>query len=224
MNKIIIVTKGLTGENYQDFQKRIFIVCRDLMEKTHPAYLSVSLTKHAPPIVSVIPFKKKKIAVISVGEPDQKKLLDIINSIENLVGIYTVEEAQPVKYEKSWPDGMETIGVCLLTLFRQRKDIDYDTFIDLWHNGHTPLSLRLHPLWNYNRNVVIGQLIQGNEQYDGIVEEQFRHRRDLLNPAIFFGNIITMWYHMVEVYLDTKRFIDYKSMETYLATEYVLKS
>ena len=29
------------------------------------------------------------------------------------------------------------------------------TFMKRWHEGHTPLSLELHPLWNYNRNVVL---------------------------------------------------------------------
>ena len=223
MSKTIIVIKGLPGESYADFQQRTFQLCAEINKRDEPDYLSISLTKKRPPLLSVIPFKRDKAAVISIRKKDI--LLDLkALSTENLEGIYQVEEAIPVRYDKTWPDGMETIGVCLLTLFRQRRDIDYDTFIDRWHHSHTPLSLRLHPLWNYNRNVVRKSLMDGSCSYDGIVEEQFRHRKDLLNPAIFFGNIFTMWYHMLEVYIDTKRFIDYKTMETYLATEYVLRS
>ena len=56
------------------------------------------------------------------------------------------------------------------------------------------------------------------------MEEQVRERRDLLNPFRFFGNPLIIIPRMLMVYIDTKAFIDYKSMETYLAVEYHIKS
>jgi hypothetical protein len=135
-----------------------------------------------------------------------------------------VEEAIPVTYEKTWGDGVPTPGECLLTLFHRKPDLDQDTFIRRWHGGHTPLSLRLHPLWNYNRNVVVKALNENSTWYGGIVEEQFRTAAELLNPFIFFGPALKVPYHMYLVYRDTISFIDMKRIETYLATEIHIRS
>lgn len=56
--------------------------------------------------------------------------------------------------------------------------------------------------------------------YDGIVEEQVRTRSELLNPFKFFGRPHRVIQNMLAVYLDTKSFLDYKKIETYLAVEY----
>ncbi len=139
-------------------------------------------------------------------------------------GGYAVEEAIPVAYKKNWEDGTATPGICLLTLFRQKKGIDYNSFINRWHNGHTPLSLKIHPLWNYNRNVVMEKLTNTSSEWDGIVEEHFKTASDLLNPIKFFGNPFVMVYNMLRVYFDTNSFLDYKTIEPYFATEIWIKS
>ncbi len=90
--------------------------------------------------------------------------------------------------------------------------------------GHTPLSLRLHPLWNYNRNVVNSTLTGNSKWYDGIVEEQFKKPSDLLNPLIFFGPPLKVPLHMYQVLKDTRSFIDMRKIETYLTTEFHFKS
>lgn len=59
--------------------------------------------------------------------------------------------------------------------------------------------------------------------YDGIVEEHVREEADLLNPFRFFGKPWIILYNMFLVYSDTKSFIDYKRIETYLVKEIVFK-
>ena len=119
----------------------------------------------------------------------------------------------------TWEDGGPTPGVCLLTLFHRKPDLDYGVFVKRWHEGHTPLSLKLHPLWNYIRNVVKGTITEQAPWYDGIVEEQFQEDSHLLNPLVFFGPPLKVPRHMWQVLADTKSFIDMKRIETYLATE-----
>jgi hypothetical protein len=150
--------------------------------------------------------------------------MDLIMQADGFEGGYLVEEAIPVAYRKAWKDGSLTPGVCLLTLFHSKPGLDRETFIRRWHMGHTPLSLRLHPLWNYNRNVVVGTLDHDSRWYDGIVEEQFMRSPDLLNPLIFFGPPLKTPRHMYRVLQDTRSFIDMKRMETYLAMEVHFKS
>jgi len=218
MHKEIYILKGLKGEDYKSFKNRIFELSGTLVKQYGPDALKTCLTVKPPPCISVIPFKRDKIAVISVTRKSNSPM-DLITQTEGYKGGYVVEEAIPVAYNKSWKDGDPTPGVCLLTLFHKKPGLDQPTFIRRWHNGHTPLSLRLHPLWNYNRNVVNGVLSEDSKWYDGIVEEQFKKPSDLLNPFIFFGPPLKVPLHMYQVWMDTRSFIDMKKIETYLTVE-----
>lgn len=223
MNKEIVLIKGLENETYIQFSERILSLGNSFFKDKDIVKLKVTLTVNPPPIFSVIPFKKRKIAAISFYSSNNKHL-EMLRNEPGFDGCYLVHEAIPVAYKKTWDDGSATPGVCLLTLFRQKNGIDYETFIHRWHNGHTPLSLKIHPLWNYNRNVVKEKLTDAFYEWDGIVEEHFRTTSDLMNPVKFFGNPLIMVYNMLRVYFDTKSFLDYKTIEPYFATEIWIKS
>lgn len=60
--------------------------------------------------------------------------------------------------------------------------------------------------------------------WEGSVEEHFRNRSELLNPFKFFGNPLVILPRMLQVYTDTRSFLDYKTIEPYLVGEYHLKS
>jgi len=223
MNKEIYLIAGSEAESYNDFKQRISSSVSELNAILHPDAIKFTITEKAPPAISIIPFRKSKITAISIYKSNPEMEESLIKSA-GFRGAYRVDEALPVSYQKNWKDGESTPGVCLLTLFSQKKNIDYATFINRWHNGHTPLSLRIHPLWNYVRNEVKEILTEGSPKFNGIVEEQFRTTNDLLNPFKFFGNPLIIIPRMLTVYADTKSFIDYPSMETYLATEHIIKT
>ncbi|MBK9730443.1 MAG: EthD domain-containing protein [Chitinophagaceae bacterium] len=223
MTKDVYVVQGNDTESYEGFKQRIFDAVSDIQIVLKPDAIKFTLTEKAPPSFSIIPFRKKKIAAISVYQSYPGPAL-LLKKIVGFRGAYRVEEVLPVSYNKNWKDGTLTPGVCLLTLFSQKKNITYETFIDRWHNSHTPLSLRIHPLWNYVRNEVKETLTENAPQFNGIVEEQVRVASDLLNPFKFFGNPLIIIPRMLTVYVDTKSFIDYPSMETYLTAEYIMKS
>ena len=222
MLKEIYIFKGGKEKGYDSFSRNILELGRQVLSETSPLSLKVTLTTRRPPALSVIPFRREKAAVFSMS--GRSKPFPATPGGLVLTGSYAVEEAIPVAYEKTWNDGEPTPGICLLTLFHQKPGIDRDTFMQRWFKGHTPLSLRLHPLWNYNRNVVLETLTDGSQWYDGIVEEQFRTRKELLDPFRFFGPPLKVPRHMMEVWKDTRSFIDMKRIETYLATENILKS
>jgi hypothetical protein len=92
---------------------------------------------------------------------------------------YRVEESVPRGYERTWPDGADTPGGSMLTLLRR------------WHEGHSPLALEIHPLWNQVRNVVRAPVLPGSPPVCGIVEEQFRTREDLLDLAALENYLVT---------------------------------
>ena len=223
MEKTIYLIRGSRTESYAEFKKRILIAAYDFNSTYSPQKLKLVLTESKPPLFSIIPFQHKKIAVLS-SYSDEAIIDTVLSSLRGYVGSFKVSEALPVSYTKTWADGVATPGVCLLTLFNKKKDISYDAFIDTWHNSHTPLSLKFHPLWNYNRNVVNENDANNKETWDGIVEEHVKTKNDLLNPFRFFGNPFVIIQRMIAVYKDTKKFIDYPSMQPYLAIEYYLKS
>ena len=223
MRKQIYLVRGEKEETYDSFKGRIHTVVKSLIQDENISKLSYTITEEAPPKISIIPFKKRKIASITVKKNDEKTVESLVN-LKGYVGAYSVKEALPIAYEKTWADGEKTPGVCLLTLFKQKKNIDYKTFLDRWHNNHTPLSLKIHPLWHYNRNIVEEKLSEDSNGWDGIVEEHMRTRAELMNPFKFFGNPLVIIPRMINVYTDTKSFLDYGTIEPYLVKEYWVKS
>ncbi len=223
MNKEIYLIRGNEPESYRDFKSRILDLAYSLVNELNPDALKFTLTVKAPPAITIIPFRRSKIAAISIYKNNAYPI-DKLRKAAGFYGAYRVTEALPVTYKKVWKDAEVTPGACLLTLFSKKKNIDYKTFINRWHNGHTPLSLRIHPLWNYVRNVVNERITEDSASFDGIVEEQVRKASDLLNPFRFFGNPLVIIPRMLMVYSDTKSFIEYEGMETYLAEEYHMKS
>ncbi len=222
MQKAISIIRGFKDESYEEFHERMSAVIEEI-KTGNPSRLSYTITMEKPPKMGVIPFSKEKIAMVSVwSEKDDH--LKLVRQRDGYSGTYKVTEALPVAYEKTWKDEEATPGVCLLTLFRQKKGIAYDTFIDKWHNGHTPLTLKIHPVYHYNRNMVHEGVGDPPIWYDGIVEEHCRTRKTLLNPFIFFAKSGFAPVNMVKTYFDVKGFIDYKSIETYLVAEFVISS
>lgn len=222
MNKEIYLIRGMESESYEDFKHRIFSAVEPI--KTTGNFVKLVLTEKVPPGYSVIPFKKIKIAAISVYFKKEKEIIPSLLESGEFIGSYQVTEALPVEYDKTWPDGEITPGVCMLTIFRKKKGLEYEKFIDRWHNGHTPLSLKVHPLWHYNRNVVDEQSPSSTEIFDGIVEEHCRTSSELFNPFKFFGNPLVIIPRMIQVYFDVNSFIDYPSIESYVVSEYHIKS
>lgn len=223
MNKTMYLIRGSKTDSYIQFKSHLFTLCNKIAQSEQPISIKMVLTEEAPPSISIIPFKKKKVAVISIYDENSSSHPEIENT-QGLVGRFNVTEALPVAYNKTWKDGLATPGICLLTLFNKKQNIDYNTFINRWHNSHTPLSLKIHPLWHYNRNVVNERSESNIENWDGIVEEHVKTRSELLNPCLFFGNALNMIPNMLRVYLDTKSFLDYVSIEPYLTKEYHIKT
>ena len=190
-----------------------------------------------PPPLSLLPLRTGPIACLSVrcrGDDGSRFFAEEIAGVPELSALYRADEVIPVSYERSWTVGEMTPGICLLTLFHRKPGVGHRTFLRRWYDGHTPLSLRLHPLWHYNRNEVRllgptdgrlsdrGIVLSGG--YNGIVEEHFRRRSDLLNPLRFYGRSNVILQNMLTVLIDILGFIDLRRIETYLVRETIVKA
>jgi len=212
--KWMYVLRG-AGESHPAWSKRMKRVARDLLA-LEPSKLQLTVTEAPPPKLSLFPFKSQPIAIFNVytegGDPSR------------FTAALDVEEAYPVAYDRTWSDGEPTPSPILLTMLHKKAGVSTDEFIDRWHNGHTPLSLEVHPLWYYQRNVIVEPITEWADPSDGIVLEACPTRSDLLNPTRFFGGALKMVPNMLRVAMDINGFLDMKKTETFYATEYHLRS
>jgi hypothetical protein len=136
---------------------------------------------------------------------------------------YLVTESVPRDFDaRTWPNGVRSPGVKLISVFEQPARLTRDEFIARWHGSHTPLSLEIHPLWRYVRNVVARPLTAGAPDYAGIVEEHVREVADLTDPERFYGGKENMAANMRRVLDDARSFLDLERVASVVARETIL--
>jgi hypothetical protein len=223
LKKWMFVLRG-NGESHASWGRRMRDEVSAQLLQLGPSKLQ--LTEAPPPKLSLFPFKRQPIAIFNVYDEadDPSRYVEALQSAASSVSGYEVDEAYPVAYDRVWKDGEPTPSPILLTMLRKKAGVTSDEYIRRWHGGHTPLSLQIHPLWYYQRNVIHKAVTDGADPSDGIVLEACRTRGDLLNPARFFGGALEMVPNMLRVANDIKGFLDMKKTETFYATEYHLRS
>ena len=119
MVKKIYLLRSVSNENYADFSSRIIDIGKSLATREQFTAIKITLTDQPPPTISIIPFKNKKVAAISVYSVQDDLA---VRELDN-VNCFRVDEAVPVRHSKTWPDLEHTPGVCLFTLFRKKPGI-----------------------------------------------------------------------------------------------------
>lgn len=216
--------RGESSENHLSFRDRVLLFANESLAPLAESVV-VAVTEKKAPAMSVIPFRKDPFALISLeGVSDDARWPA---AAAGFAGAYLSDVAFPVVHERDWPLGERSPGAGLLTLFRKKVNIDTDEFIRRWYEGHTPLTLEVHPNAGYVRNRVLEAFPAAGpvgEEWNGIVEEQYDPPSDLLKARRFFGgSVIKMLPTMLRVLKDVKGFIDYPSIQTWLTSEYRLK-
>ena len=176
------------GESHADWAERIRGKLGARLLELGPSKLQITVTEAPPPKLNLFPFRSDLIAIVNVYDEgdDPSRFTEAVKEAAGSVSGYEVEEAFPVAYQRAWGDGEPTPSPILLTMLRKKPGVGTDEFIRRWHDGHTPLSLEIHPLWYYQRNVVGEPVVEGSETSDGIVLEACRTRGDLLNPCLLY--------------------------------------
>ena len=222
MVKLQYLLRGPATESAAAFRERA-LACGARLFSSGPVGRKITFTAEDPPRISVMPFRRDRLALVSIR--DEAPLAAAVarwNPVmmsEGAAAGYHVEESTPQAYVRDWPDGTDTPGASMLTLLHRRAGLSDAEFLRRWHEGHSPLALEIHPLWNYVRNVVAAPVLPGSPPLCGIVEEQCRTRDELLDPVRFFGGWLRMVPNMLRVYGDVRSFLDLAAIENYLVTE-----
>ena len=214
------------GESHQAWANRMRNEVSQRLLGLEPSRLQLTVTEAPPPKLSLFPFKSQPIAIFNVYDDtnDPSRFSEALQNAASSVSGYEVEEAYPVPYDKAWSDGEPTPSPILLTMLRKKTGISDGEFIERWHDGHTPLSLVVHPLWYYQRNVIRGPVTEGAEPSDGIAGLTKTPQRAVRWLSSSAGGALKMVPNMVRVANDIKGFLDMKKTETFYATEYHLRS
>ncbi|HUU63366.1 MAG TPA: EthD domain-containing protein [Dehalococcoidia bacterium] len=227
MAKYIFLVRSPEKLELQMFSSQIFDKLVHGLLELEPQKLKISLTEYKKPRFTILPLKATAVALVSIwGELDgdiERWQAEMTSTGGRVTG-YRVTESTPVAYEKDWEDGNASPGMVLLTLMKKNAKLSYEQFMDEWFGHHTPMALRIHPLWNYTRNVVESVVIEDSPPFDGIVEEHFRSLGDITNPARFFGGAFRMLPNILKVYRHTNKFMKISATENYLLTEYHIRS
>ena len=100
---------------------------------------------------------------------------------------YVLLESVIREYERiDWPLGQRSPGATLFALLRKRAELGEREFRERWER-HSTLSVRLHPLTRYHRNVVVRTLGAASDAYDGVVEERIGSLDDLAPERFYIG-------------------------------------
>lgn len=228
MSKYIFLIRPTGQVDLPALKSHIFDGIVPRLLQLNPGKLKVDITEPKRPGITVIPFKKRPLAMISVWDAgvDRVEQWREALTIPNCkVAGYQVSESAPKAYTKDWKDGEPSPGVVMLTLMRKNPGLSYEQFMKEWFEHHTPnIAMKVHPLWNYIRNVVDSVVIEGSPQLDGIVEEHLLECRDITNPSRYFGGALKMIPNMIKVGMHAKKFLDMSAVENYLLTEYHIRS
>jgi hypothetical protein len=191
------------------------------LRRLAPGGLKIGLTDAPNPRLTVIPLRPANLLMVSVwGDVDPGALVRALEAPGTEVFGYRVEESYPARSERTWPVGERSPGVVLLTLLARNPRLGEEEFMQEWHGVHTPKALRIHPLWGYVRNVVEARVPDEDAPaFDGIVEEHYRTRADVLNPVRMFGGLRFV-SNMLEVARHVGKFLDLRRTENYLLSEF----
>lgn len=173
----------------------------------------VHATLRAPPRVTLVPFRRTPIALVSL-RGTESALTAARASLAKLPGRlegWEVDESIPVARTAH-------VATTLLTLFRRSPRIEPALFRTRWFDEHTPMTLEIHPVIGYVRNVALRPLLEGSAPWDGIVTEDFAEERDLVTLRLF-GTGPKALLNAIRVGRHVRSFLDLKTIETYLVTE-----
>jgi hypothetical protein len=225
MNKLIYTVSPRNGLELGAFTARVRSELAPALLAHDPAGLKLSITSPELPRPFHVPTRKQALALVSVWSDAAASIWsERIAAWELPFSGYRVSESAPRAYARDWPDGQPTPGLCMLTLFSRRKGLTQDEFLRRWHDVHSPIALRTHPLWNYLRNVVEEPLTPHAPPWAGIVEEHFRRAEELTDPRLFFGGALKIVPAALHVVWQTSTFLNLLTLRNHVLREHWLRS
>ncbi len=229
MEKLVyLFEKGVTAD-LADVARRILDCAREIDTHNRCDQVWVNVRDHDPAIRALAgsyatPDREKSlIGSLSVwldNLDDRAWIEEVLRSPGAPVYGYLVTESIVREYQaQDWLVGERSPGITLVAAFRKPAVLADEEFYRRWHEGHSKLSLKVHPLCRYVRNTVARVITPGAPDFRAIVEERVRRYEDM-EPEAFYRGQQSLVANDLATFVDLGG-IDQLRIE--LMSEYILR-
>jgi len=136
---------------------------------------------------------------------------------------YLVSESQPLRNRRRPPQaGERTEGFAQMALLKRPAKLDYEAWLDIWHNSHTKVAVETQSNFEYIQNLVVRRLTPDGPAYDAIVEECFPAAA-MTDPYTFFdaaGDEAKFQHNLKRMMDSVARFIDMDQLDVVPTSQY----
>ena len=226
MEKLVYLVGKPEAQPVEDFRERLLgpgaedLLARGALELTVNV-ADLTELPDAMPIADPDGWLSASVSLWLPSLDERAPLEEVLDGLAARKAGYLVTESVPREYtDRDWADGERSPGVTMVAAFPKPDRIDDETFFRRWHGSHTPLSLKIHPLYRYIRNSVARALTPGAPAFRAIVEERVRTMREFAEPKLFYGSAEGQRL----AHDDLLTFTDLEAMHLTLMSEYILQS
>jgi hypothetical protein len=136
---------------------------------------------------------------------------------------YLVSESQPLRNRRRQSQaGERTEGFAQMALLKRPAKLDYESWLDIWHNSHTTVAVETQSNFEYIQNLVVRRLTPDGPAYDAIVEECFPAAA-MSDPYTFFdavGDEAKFQHNLKRMMDSVQRFIDMDQLDVVPTSQY----
>jgi hypothetical protein len=139
---------------------------------------------------------------------------------------YLVTESDAIHNTRHPPVvGERTAGFAQIAMIQRPPRLDYDAWLDIWHQSHTAVGIETQSNFQYTQNVVVRQLTRDAPRFEAIVEECFPIEA-MSDPHAFYdavGDEAKFQRNLKEMMDSCARFIDFDRIDVAVTSQYVMK-
>ena len=138
---------------------------------------------------------------------------------------YLVSESQPLRNRRRQAEpGERTEGFAQMALLKRPAKLDYETWLDIWHNSHTTVAIETQSNFEYIQNLVLRRLTPDGPAWDAIVEECFPAAA-MTDPYTFFaapGDTAKFERNLKRMMDSVQRFIEMERLDVVPTSQYLM--
>ena len=140
---------------------------------------------------------------------------------------YAVWESEPlvVDTQHHVALGQRSPGMNEVVFLRKPEQLDYNKWLDIWHNSHTQVAIDTQSTFGYRQNVVTKMLTENTTWHDAIIEENFPEAAIHSRMAFYDAeNDEALYRAREQAMIDScTRFIDFENMDCFPMSEYIMQ-
>jgi hypothetical protein len=140
---------------------------------------------------------------------------------------YLVTESEAlVNLQHPADKGERVEGMCEVVFLQKPPRLEYQEWLDIWHNSHTQIAIDTQSTFGYRQNVVSRPLTPGAPAVDAIIEENFPAAAIQSQHAFYdaVGDDEKYQANQKAMIDSVVRFIDFDRIDVLPASQYIVSA